>query len=302
LKKKGLLEKNKTIAFPHVPLSIGLITSGNSAAYHDFLNELKSSGYGFRVSFFDSYMQGKLVEESICRGLKYFQKIQDKIDVIVITRGGGATADLAWFDNKKIAESIARCPLPVLTGLGHQIDITVTDLVAHTFVKTPTKAAQFLIEGVTRFIKTIEQYETEMKTWAYEYIEEKKHHLHSQAVQYESLILRYFRDIHTRLATISSGISSYSRHILRNRMAKLTQHIEIVQLSSRGMFIEAAQKLENTKEKVSLLDPKVILKRGYSITTLDGKAVKNSSQVKQGDVLRTHLHKGEVESTVTRNE
>ncbi|MBN2483610.1 MAG: exodeoxyribonuclease VII large subunit [Candidatus Omnitrophica bacterium] len=301
LKKRGLLEKNKALEFPRVPLRIGLITSGDSAAYHDFLNELTLSAYGFRVMFCDSYMQGRSVRKDVVCALRYFRKISSSLDAVVITRGGGSTADLAWFDDKKIAEFIADFPIPVLAGLGHQINVTVTDLVAHTSVKTPTKAAQFLIEQVTRFLEAIDRYETGIKEWTYEYITEKKNILHHQAVQYESLVLRYFRDIQMRLTEISSGIASYTRHAFRSGLRELEQRMNLLKIASHNTFAGVRQRLKNTEEKISLLDPKAILKRGYSVTTFNGKALKDSSQVKQGDVLHTHLYRGEVKSTVTRN-
>ncbi len=302
LTKKGLLQKNKQVEFPVVPLRLGLITSRNSAAYHDFLNELTSSGYGFQVFFHDAYMQGKLVETSVCEGLAYFRKMKNELDVIVITRGGGATADLAWFDNKKIAENIADFPFPVLTGLGHQIDLTVTDLVAHTTVKTPTKAAQFLTETVRTFVDTVDTYETGIKEWTVDYIDVRKKALHHAAKDYETLVLRYFRDVHTRLVKTASGVLSSSRHALRSAYATMDQRFGLIKITAKNNVSNAATRLKNVQEKISLLDPETILKRGYSVTTFKGKALKDADQVKPGDVLRTHLYRGEVESTVTKSQ
>ena len=148
LKKKGVLDKNKQLPLPDVPLRIGLITSYDSAAYNDFLSELRMSGFGFQVSYRNALMQGKDAEDDICRALDDYYRQAEKFDVLVITRGGGSIADLSCFDSRKIAERIAQSPLPVLSGIGHEIDLTVTDLAAHSYQKTPTAVAKFLVAKI----------------------------------------------------------------------------------------------------------------------------------------------------------
>jgi len=143
LKSKGLLEKNKLLPIPLLPLKLGLITAYDSAAYHDFTNELSLSGFSFEVLAVNCHMQGKLVEADVLRALDYFNSLSpSELDVVIITRGGGSIADLSYFDNKKIAESIAALNFPLISAIGHQINTTITDMVAHSFHKTPTKAAQ----------------------------------------------------------------------------------------------------------------------------------------------------------------
>lgn len=154
LKVKGILDKNKGLAFPLVPLCIGLITSYNSAAFHDFTSELRKSGYGFKIKLFDSSMQGKNVEQDICRALDFFNKCD--IDAVAITRGGGSTADLSWFDNAKIAEKISSSRVPVLSGIGHEINITIADLSSYIYMKTPTAIAQYFIKNIENFLLEIE--------------------------------------------------------------------------------------------------------------------------------------------------
>ncbi|MCF7917013.1 MAG: exodeoxyribonuclease VII large subunit, partial [Candidatus Omnitrophica bacterium] len=139
LKKKGLLDKNKAKIFPQLPLKIGLITSIDSAAYHDFINEIELSKFGFQVFAYGAHMQGKLVEPDVVEALDYFNSLDNQeLDVIVVTRGGGSTADLSYFDSQKIAEKIATLKFPVVAAVGHQINTTIIDLMAHTSCKTPT--------------------------------------------------------------------------------------------------------------------------------------------------------------------
>ena len=153
LKAKGLLEKNKSLSIPALALKIGLITAYESAAYHDVIDEFKKSRYGFTILAYDAFMQGKFVERDIVAALDFFNKFtKDELDVIMIARGGGSTADLSWFDNKKIAEAVAFSKFPIISAIGHEINISITDMVAHTSVKTPTKCAQFLVEKIKNFI------------------------------------------------------------------------------------------------------------------------------------------------------
>ena len=147
LKKKGTLDKNKQLELPLVPLRVGLVTADDSAAYNDFRSELHRSGFGFRVYMRNALMQGKSAEKDICKAIAELSKGKN-LDAIVITRGGGSIADLSCFDSQMIAEKVAACPLPVLSGIGHEINMSITDMAAHTYAKTPTAIAQFLVNRV----------------------------------------------------------------------------------------------------------------------------------------------------------
>ena len=148
LAKAGLMERNKALPLPEVPLSIALVTSHGSAAYHDFLSCLSESGYRFRVLFVHASVQGREAERELLSALAALAGAA--IDCCVLIRGGGARTDLAVFDSRVLAEAVATAPFPVLTGLGHEIDQSIADLVAHTALKTPTKVAEFLVERVVR--------------------------------------------------------------------------------------------------------------------------------------------------------
>ena len=150
----GLLEKNRGLPLAELPLSIALITSHGSAAYHDFLSGLVESGFGFRVIFFHAAMQGRESEREVVSALAALAGLP--VDCAVLIRGGGSRTDLAAFDSRAIAEAIARAPFPVLTGLGHEIDQSIADLTAHTAFKTPTKVSEFLIERVARADAAVE--------------------------------------------------------------------------------------------------------------------------------------------------
>ncbi len=143
---RGLIERNRQKTLSELPLRVALITSDGSAAYHDFLSSLEESGYGFQVYFIHAAVQGKEAEKELTSALGMLSSLT--VDCAVLIRGGGSRADLAVFDSQAVAEAVAVAPVPVLTGLGHEIDQAVADLVAHAAFKTPTKVAEFLVERV----------------------------------------------------------------------------------------------------------------------------------------------------------
>ena len=155
LTQRRLLDRNKSLSLALVPLRVGLIAAKGSAGFTDFLTHLSQSRLNFHIQFRDATMQGSQVEGDVCRAIRHFNDT-GSVDVIVLTRGGGSSTDLSWFDRMGLAEAIAHCPIPVLTGLGHAHDTSVADLVAHAHLKTPTDVAQFLIDRVFAFLDTLE--------------------------------------------------------------------------------------------------------------------------------------------------
>ncbi len=154
LTERGLLRKNASVPMPELPLKIGLITSPESAAHHDFMTGIEASGWAFDVKLRGAKMQGELLQAEVIAALNAHSKAG--VQVIVITRGGGSRADLSWFDQKDLAVAIAECPFPVITAIGHEIDTSIADLVAHQSCKTPTAAAEHLVEIIDRSARRLD--------------------------------------------------------------------------------------------------------------------------------------------------
>lgn len=300
LKVKGLLEKNKLLPMPGLPLKIGLITAYNSAAYHDVVDEFKKSNYGFKILVYDSYMQGKFVERDVISALRFFDRFaKDELDVVMIARGGGSTADLSWFDNKKIAEAVAFSKFPVISAIGHEINTSITDMIAHTFVKTPTKGAQFLIEKVKIFIEGLGQLEEEIIRATDNFIKNIRRSLETMTVKIDSSLPRYFQLHKETLLARRLNINSLVKSLLASHRQQLSKVKERLQLDVNKIFENNKDSLKYTEEKIRLLDPKVILKRGYSITTKDGKTLKSIDNVTESDIIKTLLYNGNLFSRVT---
>jgi len=293
LRKEGIFERNKSLKIPDLPLRVGLITARDSAAYHDFINELTTSGYGFKVFTYNSYMQGKSVERDVITALRVLGSLKIKLDVIVITRGGGSRADLSWFDNKKIAIEISNSDIPVLSALGHHIDVSVVDLVAHTSFKTPTKVAQFLVERNTDAVNNMEVIYQRLIDEVTRLIKGEAIDLKTIALKIDSQVNRYFRDSHKRLAEIKSTICSVTDYVIRNQSRFILESIKTLKKSSKRGLQDLLHHVKYAESKIQLLNPRTILKRGYSITLKGGKTVKSTTRLKNNDLIKTIYFNGE---------
>jgi len=170
LTEQGLLQKNALVPMPDLPLKIGLITSPESAAHHDFMTGIEASGWAFRVTLRGAKMQGELLQAEVMAALALHAKAG--VDVIVITRGGGSRADLSWFDQKDLAVSIAECSIPVVTAIGHEIDTSIADMVAHQSCKTPTAAAEHLVEIIDGAARRLDDAAERLLTRSHDLLEE----------------------------------------------------------------------------------------------------------------------------------
>ncbi|HYG63217.1 MAG TPA: exodeoxyribonuclease VII large subunit [Thermoanaerobaculia bacterium] len=318
LSAAGLLERNRTLELPELPLTIALITSHGSAAYHDFLSGLQESGYGFRVLFVHASVQGKEAEREVVSALRSLQGLE--IDCAVVIRGGGSRSDLAVFDSRVIAEAIAQAPFPVLTGLGHEIDQSIADLVAHTSVKTPTKVAELLVGRVAEVEMALLEVRRCLLREALEPLRSGREALGraEKGVQLARM----------RLASAGARIEEHARALgrlgrsalrqtrrrqdeLRRRLADLgPRQVEAEERErrglagrltsvSRGHLREAQATLSGLERLCQQLGPERTLERGFSITRdAAGKVLRHPGQVTSGDRLTTRVAGGGVVSRV----
>ena len=276
LKEEGVFELQKELQLPLFCQRIAVVSSANAAGYGDFVNQLEGNDYGFRfhTQLFPAVMQGEGVEQSVIGAL---EKIYNTpFDCVVIIRGGGATSDLSGFDTLALAEHVANFPLPIITGIGHERDESVLDMISHTRVKTPTAAAAFLINHLKVVLDAIEDAEQRIST------------LFS--------LVRSRQE--ARLDKIEANIRLSITHRLqeeRHRLDILSHNL--VPVIERRLLRER-HLLDLLNEKLEALNPELLLRRGYSITLSGGKVVKDASLLKSGDELETRLSKGTVRSVV----
>lgn len=280
LEEEGVLTMNKELDMPLAPQRIAVISSATAAGYGDFCDQLRNNPYGlsFQTKLFPAIMQGERVEESIISALESVYQELDEWDVVVLIRGGGATSDLSGFDTYNLAANCAQFPLPIVTGIGHERDETVLDIVAHTRVKTPTAAAEYLIACLYETAMRLEDYATRVVNK----IEER--------LNWEN----------NRLNRLSERIPMNVRMCLQagHYAVKGIQHRIDVALQER--LLKEKHRLQLLEHQVRTASPEHLLKRGYSITLLNGRAVTDISMLKEGDVVTTRYAKGESQSVITK--
>lgn len=274
LSRLGLLDRNASLDLPLLPLRLGLITSAGSAAYHDFLATLAESGYGFEVLFVHAAVQGRGAEREIASALSALGGLG--VDCVVLVRGGGARSDLAVFDHREVALAICASPVPVITGLGHEIDQSIADLAAHTAVKTPTKAAELLVARLTQAEQRAADLASALRAAAALPIARGRSVL---ALAERSLVgARYRLNAATlRLARMGKGLSQASAQ------------------SFRG----AEQKLLGYERLAATLSPERTLARGFSVArTLDGRIVRSPAGIADGEKITIQTQGGTFSSRV----
>lgn len=278
LEKDGVIGLNRELEIPALPQRIAVISSATAAGWGDFRNQLDGNIYGFRfyVKLFPAAMQGDDVERSVISALNAVAMHREDFDVVIIIRGGGAVSELSCFDSYNLAFNIANFPLPVITGIGHERDDTVADVVAHTKVKTPTAAAEFIINRVFDTASELENLTRRMSDAITEKMNAEK----------------------VRIERMSQKLPSLFA-VLKTRQEQVLETLWIRSVNGvRNMLTVQAHKLEIVDKSLAAADPQVILRRGYSLTRLNGRAVRCASDLNKGDRLTTVFADGSVESEI----
>lgn len=301
LQKEGVLTLNKELELPTLAQRIAVISSPTAAGYGDFMNQLKDNaqGFAFYTRLFPAVMQGERIEESIIHALNAIYNDEITWDVVVIIRGGGATSDLTGFDTYELAVNCAQFPLPIITGIGHERDDTVLDLIAHTRVKTPTAAAEFLMQHLSLTAMRFEDLSDRIVKLTQENLAEEKHRFERWSERLSTVYQqRKLKEEH-RLEQLKMQLPLRIESHIEMHQHELKRYKE--QFSSRAemMLLKAKGRLELLQQRTISLSPDLLLKRGYSITLKGRKAVTDANQVMVGDKLVTRFAQGEIESQVT---
>lgn len=280
LEEEGVLTLNKELEMPVLPQRIAVVSSPTAAGYGDFCHQLENNprGFFFYTELFPALMQGDRVEESVLSALDAILSRRDDFDVVVIIRGGGAVSDLSGFDTYLLAAACAQFPLPIITGIGHERDDTVLDSVAHTRVKTPTAAAEYLINR-----------------------------LELAAEELAVLIGRMHDGVRSRLMEEHRNLASYRnripaaavRRVSDAKLALLTVRKD-TSLAVQTSLSRQRHRLELLRQRLADASPEKMLARGYSITLKDGKAVKDVALLNEADEIVTRFYRGEAVSVINR--
>ena len=280
LKEEGVFDLQRELRIPTFAKRIAVISAANAAGYGDFCRQLEENEYGFRfeVTLFPAIMQGEQVESSVISALNdIYEQSQKPYDCVVIIRGGGATADLSGFDTLALAENVAQFPLPVITGIGHDRDESILDMVSNTKVKTPTAAAALLIDNLLRVLERLDDA--------------------SQRITYA--VNQRISSQKTKIATMTSLIPTLAMRMVGDQRHRIEMMENRLPIAIERRLTNQKHLLESLTIKLQGFDPQLLLSRGYSITLKDGKAVRDPKLLKPGDEIETRLEKGNIHSVVS---
>ena len=280
LKEEGVFDLQRELRIPTFAKRIAVISAANAAGYGDFCRQLEENEYGFRfeVTLFPAIMQGEQVESSVISALNdIYEQSQKPYDCVVIIRGGGATADLSGFDTLALAENVAQFPLPVITGIGHDRDESILDMVSNTKVKTPTAAAALLIDNLLRVLERLDDA--------------------SQRITYA--VNQRISSQKTKIATMTSLIPTLAMRMVGDQRHRIEMMENRLPIAIERRLTNQKHLLESLTIKLQGFDPQLLLSRGYSITLHHGRAVRDPKLLKPGDEIETRLEKGNIHSVVS---
>lgn len=300
LTKEGLINLNKQIPLPLVPQRIAVISSSTAAGYGDFVNHLDDNPYGYKIfhTLHQAFMQGQEAGASIISALKEINKNIKRYDAVVIIRGGGSQIDLSCFDSYGLAAEVAKCSLPVISGIGHERDDTVVDTVAHTKLKTPTAVAEFLLSNMARFEERLIEAQTILTHRVKELIGNEDHRLQYLAQHFKHMVKDRFTGEMKRIEISLHKLILGTTQIIDSQNNMLKLNMSRIAGGLNILLQQQENRVTHCGQAIRLLDPVNVLQRGYSITYLNEKAIRDSADVQQGDIIRTRIYKGSIKSKV----
>ena len=324
LEEEGVLDMNKELDFPIAPQKIAVISSGNAAGYGDFIKQLSGNPGSFAFSYvlFEAVMQGNETEKSVINALDMISEKTDLFDVVVIIRGGGSQSDLSWFDNYNIAFHVTQFPLPVITGIGHDKDLSVTDIVAYRTEKTPTAVADFLVNCMINAENRINQLGLTISELVNDMLEEYRTRINGASMKIipmarvklslereklsstmleltnvgKEYILREKYKSDASLLKLVSAVTNY----FRIKDSLMAESLDDLAGTSLKMISEGKQKIDLMSGSLKILNPENVLKRGFTITSLKGRIINSAENIRAGDIINTRFSNGSAESEVKR--
>ncbi len=324
LEEEGVMDMNKEVELEAVPQKLAIISSSTAAGYEDFVNQLENNPYGFKIyhKLFQATMQGNEAEQSIISALERVYEYEDYFDAVVIIRGGGSTSDLMCFDGYWLAVNIAQFPIPVLTGIGHERDESVADMVAHTRLKTPTAVAEFIVDRIGNFSAYLDDLKDHFADGVKNQLTDQKYRLDRAITAFHPLVSKviiqkrrqpqeaaqrlhfavksYFDNQQLYFSHVKESVHYLIKKQVKGNLQQCQFHQTQLKIELAAYFKNKAQKLTLAENTAKLSDPVNILERGYSITYKDGVPIKSIDQLKSGDDLQTVLQKGTIISKIEK--
>ncbi len=324
LNEEGIVNMNKEIDIPELCQKIAIISSSSAAGYGDFVHQLENNAfnYKFYLKLFPATMQGDKAEESIVNALEKIYEYEDFFDIVVIIRGGGSKSDLSCFDSYWISSNIAQFPLPVITGIGHERDESIADMVANTSLKTPTAVAEFLIEKINYLDEYLQEVKNKFFTNVKSLIVNKNHEITNFSNKTINIVKTKIYQNKIILNSLESKFTSNSKLFVKQKEVKLNDYQQELAFLSKKYFANRNKKINETnykldyvcskfllkqKHKIEVIEntldyvnPMNVVKRGYSLTSHKGKIIKSMEMLETESIIETKLSCGTIVSKVIK--
>lgn len=276
LQQDGVWDMNREAPMPAIVQRIAVVSSANAAGYQDFCKELEKSPYRFTLTLFDAFMQGAAAEESIVEALCGVAARPEDFDAVVLIRGGGSRSDLNCFNAYRLCAHVAQFPLPVVTGIGHDKDISVADMVAHTAFKTPTAVAGWLVGRMS-----------ETEGW-----------LDCAALQLHDMTKAAMHASEVRLERLSGEVRRLSGELLTRQALRLEHFTGLLPDAARDFLARQGVRLGNAAELIAGRSPERILRLGFAVLRAGGRAVTSAGSVAAGEQVEIEVSDGRINATV----
>jgi exodeoxyribonuclease VII large subunit len=322
LHQEGVLNKNQALAFPLLPQRIAIISADTSKGLSDFMKVLNNNAwnYAFYTHLFPAYLQGDVAVSSIIQQLNNIEKVKDHFDVIVIVRGGGGEVGLSCYNNYELCKAITNSSLPILTGIGHSTNMTVAELVAFRNAITPTELADFLLQAFHEFSVPVQEAKKLLFTYSKNLLDATKHAFKTEIKHFKNSATIFLNHEKNKVSTAQIALKNNYNNTFNLQqehfiyLQKTLQNVSLRNLKLNREKIsdlaaslpkkitriteQAAQRIQVVEKHVSILDPKNILKRGYSITRFEGNVISNKEALKNGMNIETELFDFNINSTI----
>lgn len=302
LQDEGVFDLNRELVLPELTRRLAVITSPTAAGYEDFTNQLLNNpqGYPFYIKLFPALMQGEKTEESVIAALDRIYEHRDLFDAVVIIRGGGATSDLNSFDSYLLAANCAQFPLPILTGIGHERDDTIVDLVAHTRLKTPTAVAAFLLERMDRVAGELSLLQQQLVQDAERILLAQRNFLQLLSTRFPERVLNRIERSRSELHRLAAALPSAVSTLLARQDKGLEQMKGRIRSAVENRCSREKQQLQLAEQFIRMASPDYVLKRGYSLALKDGRIIKSPADLALGDSLTIRWIDGEAQTEIKK--
>ncbi len=302
LKKEGVWDMNRQLPMARPVQRIAVVSSAQAAGYQDFCKELGKSPYRFRVELFDAFMQGTAAEESIIEALFAVAVRSDDFDVAVVIRGGGSRSDLNCFDSYRLCNHLAQFPLPVITGIGHDKDVSVADMVAHTSLKTPTAVAGWLVDRMVEAEGAIDYAALQLGELTRNLLHRSEMTLERNATDLKQLALQLLARNSARLDRAAENIPDTARMLCRRKSEMLRMTGQFLPEMVRNILMREKQRLEMASQLIESRSPRQILRLGFAIVRRPDSGVLSAEECRVGDEVEIEVADGKIGATINKKE